>query len=538
MKRSTIVAAAVWTALAASVLHAQPGNTPPAAADDDESDGPEARAELPLKLDDLIEVAVRLSPDLMRSRIDRVAARDAAAGEGRAQAWILSAGAQVSRSAVADHTEVPPAGVVADDTISGSVGIGRNLPTGGQLQLEFDAQHQKQEFNAVTGLTAQGTPQQSPAGSSQNGQPFDELDQSQTALRATFKQPLARGFGPDVALAPQRKADLAASAATIEAQLAAEQLIKDIVTAYWELAYAAYEVDIRHQAIELAHKQEQVTHEQMRAGTTPASALDSVTYELATREEALLRAQLTFEQKSLELRRTAGLELDKRQIVMRPAEPFEIGREDFDVDEVLALSHQANRQLAKVQLQKKMADVDVDVANDAVKPQVDLSVQGALIGYGNDTGEALTGVGNADSFQVTAGVSISIELSGAAKKARDAALAKRRRLDVDRADVLRQIDTAVVTAVHTVTAARMRVALAEKAIAVADQDVRSERASFLANRTSNFQVLIKQGQLIDARLRRGRAIADYHEAVAQLQFLSGVLLQQYRVNVRPVADRR
>src|SRR5262249_5921100 len=147
----------------------------------------------------------------------------------------------------------------AEDTISASVGIGRNLPTGGSISLEVGAQHTKQEFNAVTGLTAaniQGSPMGSSAGSTMQGQPFDELDQSQTSLRATFKPPLVRGFGPGVALAPQRKADLAASEATIKAQLAAEELIRDIVKAYWELSYAAFEVDVRQQALELARRQE------------------------------------------------------------------------------------------------------------------------------------------------------------------------------------------------------------------------------------------------------------------------------------------
>ncbi len=533
MMRRTILAAAIWSAVA----HAQPPHDVPST---DESDGPEARAALPIRLDDVLEVAVRQAPELMRAKIDRVAALNAAEGEGRAQAWILSSSANITRSAVADHTDVAPSAIVAEDTIGASVGIGRNLPTGGSISLELGVQHVKQEFNAVTGLTSatQTMPMPSPAGSNSQGQPLDELDQSQASLRATFKQPLLRGFGPGVALAPQQKADLAASEATIKAQLAAEQMVKDVVDAFWELGYAAFEVDVRQQALELAHKQEQLTHEQMRAGAAPASAIDQVTYELATREEALLSARLALEQKSLELRRIAGLELGRRDIVLQPGEPFEIGPEEFDVDEVLALSHQANRQLATVQLEKKIADVDVAVAEDQIKPQVDLNVSGALIGFGPDTGDSLGGVGNGDSFQVTAGLTISIELSGAARKARDAALAKRRRLDVDRADLIRQIDSAVVTSTHTVTAARTRVALADKAIAVAEEDVRSERASFIANRSSNFQVLIKQSQLVEARLRRGRAIADYHEAVAQLQFLSGTLLAQYRINVRPHADRR
>jgi outer membrane protein TolC len=526
---------AISAVLAAQPLYAQP---PGAHAHDDDGDGPEARSALPITIDELVEVAVRLSPDLARAKIDRVAARAAAEGQGRNQAWVLTSTATYSRSATNDSQDVAPFAVVAEDSIGGSIGLGRNLPTGGSLSVELGAQHTTSEYNIVTGLTNPMAQVGVGSGSAATATAADDVpyEKSTTSLKATFKQPILRGFGPDVALAPQRKADLAASEATIKAQLAAEEMLKDIVTAYWELAYASFEVDTRQQALDLAHKQEQITHDQMRAGAAPSSALDSVTYELATREEALLRAQLVFEQKSLELRLKAGLELDKRQIVLRPNEPFQIGPEEFDVDEILERSHQANRQLATLQLEKKSADVDVDVAQDGVRPQLDFTVSGALVGYGDNAGASLSGIGQ-DAFQVTAGLQFSVELSGAARRQRDSALAKRRRLDVDRADLIRQIDTQVVTAVHTVTAARTRVALADRAILVAEEEVRTERASFLANRTTNHQVLQRQTALVEARLKRGRAIADYHEALVQLQFLSGLLLEQYRVNVHPRAER-
>ena len=502
-------------------------------SNDEPSDGPEAKAMLPVKLDDLIEVAVRLAPDLARAKVDRSVAIDTAAGTRRDQAWVMTSHAEYTRQGVADHVEVPPFSVVATDQVSGGVGLAKNLPTGGSLSVEADLAHTNTEYNVYDRLfTGQGSAANgAPAGTNQNNNPYEFMAQTQTKLAATFKQPLARGFGPDVALATQKKADLAATEATVKAQLAAEEMIRDIVDAYWELAYSAYEVDIRTQAIELAQKQDQLTHEQIRAGAAPATALGQTTYEIATRQEALLRAQLDLEQKSLDLRRKVGLEIGKRDIVVKPGEAFEVGNDDFDVDEILARSHQANRQLASVQLEKKIADVDLDVAQDQVKPTLDLQVQGALLGNGDSTGESLGAVG--DSFQVTAGVSMSFELSGAARRARDAAAAKKHRLDIDRADLERQIDVQVVTAVKAVTAARTRVALSEKAISVAEDNVRIEKTNFVAGKTSNFQVMQQQSQLIDVRLARGRAIADYHEAVAQLQFLSGILLEQYRVNVRP-----
>src|SRR3569623_2252107 len=499
---------------------------------------PEAQAMLPVKLDDLIEVAVRLAPELARAKVDRSVAIDTAAGTRRDQAWVMTSHAEYTRQGVADHVEGPPFSVVATDQVSGGVGLAKNLPTGGSLSVEADLAHTNTEYNVYDRLfTGQGSAATgAPAGTNQNNNPFEFMAQTQTKLAATFKQPLARGVGPDVALATQKKADLAATEATVKAQLAAEEMIRDIVNAYWELAYSAYEDDIRAQAIELAQKQDQLTHEQIRAGAAQATALGKTTYEIAARQEALLRAQLDLEQKSLDLRRKAGLEIGKRDIVVKPGEAFEVGNDDFDVDEILARSHQANRQLASVLLEKKIADVDLDVAQDQVKPTLDLQVQGALLGNGDSTGESLGAVG--DSFQVTAGVSMSFELSGAARRARDAAAAKKHRLDIARADLERQIDVQVVTAVKQVTAARTRVALQDKAISVAEDNVRIEKTNFVAGKTSNFQVMQQQSQLIDARLARGRAIADYHEAVAQLQFLSGILLEQYRVNVRPHAEER
>ena len=44
-----------------------------------DQDGPEATSVLPIKLDDLIEIAVRQSPELARSKNDRLAAKGQAA---------------------------------------------------------------------------------------------------------------------------------------------------------------------------------------------------------------------------------------------------------------------------------------------------------------------------------------------------------------------------------------------------------------------------------------------------------------------------
>lgn len=474
---------------------------------------------------------MRLAPELMRLRVERVAARDAAAGERRDQAWIATTKVEHSRNAVAERVDTPLFSPLAEIKTQGSVGLGRKLPTGGSLSLEAGIAHTETEYNVPDAVLNNLNAGTAPAGTDANGNYYDVLTRDQASVRAILKQPLLRGFGPSVALAREKKADLVASEATIQAQAKAEEMVRDVVTAYWELALKANEVDVRQQALDLARKQEQLTHEQMRAGSVPSSALNAVTYEIQLRQEALLRAQLELEQMSLDLRRQAGLEIGRRDIVVRPGEAFSIGDEEFDVDDILVRSKAANRKLATIQLEKKIADVDLDVARDQVKPQLDVTLSGALLGQGDGTSEALGAV--SEGYEVMVGVSLSFEISGAASRQRDAAQARRKKFEIDREDLERKIDTQVVTSVHLVTSARTRVALADKAIDVAEENVRAERASFMANRTTNFQVMQRQSELVEARLRKGRAIADWHKAVAQLQFLSGIILEQYRVGVRP-----
>lgn len=513
------------------------------AAPDDDGDGPEARGVALFKLDDIIEVAVRLSPDIARARTDRDIARATAGAAGKDQQWILSANADYQIDAIGADTPTPqlaPLEQLSTSKLTGTLGLGRNLPTGGNVSVELGIVHQRQELN-LTGEIIAGQAGQPQAPQSQCGEGPDIFCQDQASARLTLKQPIARGVGSDVALAPQRKADLGAAEATIKSQLAAEEMIRDIVSAYWELAYAAYEVDVRAEALDIARKQDQVTRQEIRAGTASQNALDAVAYEIALRDEALLTAKLAFEKKSLDLRRKAGLEIGRRDIVVRPKDALELDNQEWDVDTVLAQSHKINRQLASVVLEKKIADVDVDVTHNALLPQIDLNLSGAVLGTGDTPSAAFSGLGGDSSigfgYSVTAGVTMSFELSGAAKSAHAAAVARRHRLDIERVDLERQIDAEIMSSVKTLMSGRTRVGLADKAIAIAEDNVKAERANFLAQRSNNFQVMQRQTQLIEARLRRGRAVADYRTAVAQLQYLSGTLLDTYRIHVRARGER-
>jgi hypothetical protein len=150
MKRFTTLTAAVLGALTSAAV-AQPRGRAQAdaaaASSADDEDGPEAKGVALFKLDDIIEVAVRLSPDIARARTDRDIARGSAGAAGRDQAWVLSAGANFERDALGADTpenRLAPLQVVAEDKVTASLGLGRNLPTGGNVALELGLSHNRQ----------------------------------------------------------------------------------------------------------------------------------------------------------------------------------------------------------------------------------------------------------------------------------------------------------------------------------------------------------------------------------------------------------
>ncbi len=174
----------------------------PAAPADDDGDGPEAKAVATFRLDDIINVAVRLAPDLARAVTSRDAARQDVIAAGKDQSWKLTASANVEVDALGADTPsdaIAPLTPLSTQKISGSLGLGRKLPTGGEFSIGLGITSQHQELN-VTGeaLAQDPAPMQL---QSQCGEKADVFCQVQASASLTFKQPLLKGLGSDVALA-------------------------------------------------------------------------------------------------------------------------------------------------------------------------------------------------------------------------------------------------------------------------------------------------------------------------------------------------
>lgn len=469
-----------------------------------------------VSIEELVAVAIRQSPTLAevsaRRRIRRALATNAAvADELRVTATVGTD----RRNAEVEPTQ--PYTLTRDDRLRSTLDVAKTLPTGGSVGVRLGGTRVAQAFDPRPGTMLAAA----------------EAESASLVAGATLRQPLVRGLG-GVARADRHKAELDADSGEHEADLEAGTFVRDLASAYWELAFAHEELATARESLDLANEQLAQTRAARGAGGVAENALNAVKYQAAVREEAVLRAQLDVEARSLDLRLLVGLDVGPDQVLIQPADALSAEGRDLTVDEALHLGLDGSPAMAVARARVDRAEIDVDVAQDRARPRVDLDLSGALVGTSATFGDAFSALRAASGYEVGATVTFELAIGrGGAAGVRAAELA-RSTARVDRASLERQLTRQIITAVHQVDAARERAALAAKAIDVARDNLKAERALFLGGRTTNFDVLARQAELADARLRLARAQADYHQARATLQLLTGTILDEYRI---PTAAR-
>ncbi|HSD97984.1 MAG TPA: TolC family protein, partial [Sulfuricaulis sp.] len=89
----------------------------------------------------------------------------------------------------------------------------------------------------------------------------------------------------------------------------------------------------------------------------------------------------------------------------------------------------------------------------------------------------------------------------------------------------------VVNATHDVKASQARIEVTRRAVDLAQANLTTELALFRAEKSTAVLLYQKQTDLQEARLLEIRAEADFQEAIATLDYLTGRLLDKYGVEI-------
>lgn len=470
-----------------------------------------ARAEA-LTEADVVARALERSPGL------RAAMLDLRAAESSVEAARALRRPAFTAEASGGHSESLRA--VSQPSLSGSASNSVGLDLG----LSYTA-----PFGTQVGVAASGAWTPSTEGTDvSTGEPttFGPFYNVEARLQAT--QPLLRGAGRDVGDAEIRAARLSRTAAEHARDDAASALLRDVLTAYWELWYAQAAVEVETAARELARQQ--VAEAEARAaalGTLASAEVLRFASELASIEEALAQAESDRRRRALALGQlldaapaeaaafTAAAAGEPTALVVR-----------HDVAAAVALAAEASSALLQAQAEVASSREQVRVAQDAVLPRLDLT---ATLGVGELwRGDELETAGGRPAVSATGGLALELPLgNGRARaqlgEARARAEAAQARLD----ERTRAVEVEAARLMDQHETARQRVELARRTVDLARQLAEAERGRLELGTSTSLLVLEAQESQRNTELRYLRALVDQAAAALAVEHLTGELLARY-----------
>jgi outer membrane protein len=477
----------------------------------------------PTTLPELLQLAVRQAPSLQRAEIDiEVALAQVEAARGLDD-WTVGADLRVesdfddSHSATlsGDISRLLPDGTVVG--LNASTGWSRNRIPGELETFEIDGTLMGNDF------TGTATPVYGPG---RTGNGYTD------SVQATLFTPLMEGRGRDIVRASERRARIARDAATLSQRQAAIAIVRDVVSAYWELAFAQRDLEIRVSSLQLAQERLRRTQAAIKGGGIAATEALAVEQVIAGREEEILGAELTVLDRSVEVRKLVNMEIGPNELSL--STPTELGAPDlkFDINALIEDAYRTSPELALLAQQEKNATIEVEVTENGVLPSLDLSLAIGPVGADDSVGGAAKNMVTFDDVSGVATLTFEHSLGNhAAKGAARQARAERLKIKIDEIDARSQIAQSLAQAVVLAESAARRIQIAGKAIALAEQNIIAEQSRFGLGKSTNFDVLQRQDELKQAQLRQARAIVDWHKAAAVISAISGDLLEKYGITL-------
>ena len=458
-------------------------------------------------LSDVVAVAVRQSPDLARARIDVETARAQLTRAEGSEDTHVGAQANVNLYRAGGGDPTPDS-----ETDQVNVSVSRALSTGGTLGVTLNGQRETEAL--ITG----------------NAQ-VQILKLFSVGLGIRLTQPLLRGAGSTAFEAPIRQAERQRDAAALTSEARARDLVVSLAQAYWQVAFSWRQLEVRRLSLDLARQQLAYTEGAIRSEKVPRSELLAVQQAIATRQQDVIAGEQDLYERSLALRQLAGLEIGPDAIAIKTqALPVGIAPVTPELDPVVRTAFAHSAELAAAEATRRAAEIAAAAADNAARSRLDFEVSGGPLGVNDTASSALSSAIHHPGVSVIAGLTADHAIErrterGGQAAARAAVLAAR----IAERDTQARLAVRATRAVQRTRAAIASVALGDQAIDLAEQNLVAEQKRFELGRSTNFDVLRRQDELEQARLRKASSVADYLAARADLDGLSGEILGRYHI---------
>jgi len=478
-----------------------------------------------LTIEEAVQTALEQNLDVQVERINpKIAEKDVDAARG---VWLP----QLAGSMQFRNSDQVPNSILsgAEDTLtsrsfSGTAGYDQLFPTGTSLSVGYDAARQ-----------------------TSNGSFSSFNPELNSSLSFDLVQPLLRGFRIDVNRAQFRISKKNQEITDVQLRQQIVTTTRAVRLAYWTLVGARYNLGVAQASLDISRQTLRDNRTRVEVGTMAPIDVVGAEAEVARNEEAAIVAAAQIDEAEDSLR---ALIFDPKSpdfwtMDLDLADAPQLPQTNADVDVEGAVKAALGKRTDLVQLRKQLeiALINLDLAKDNVKPQVNAVVSYGLNAVGGvqvqrgpgdpdnpfepgpiiSTTERRFGSVLGDLFGLdfptwTVGVQVRYPLGNSIQKAN----AARQRLAYESQELsLRSTELNVATQVRSVARSvntnRKRVESTTSARVFSERQLDAARKKFAVGLAQSIDVLIAQRDLATARFNELSSIIDYVKSLVEYE---------------------
>jgi outer membrane protein TolC len=481
---------------------------------------------LHLRLRDFIALVLRNSPDIQITRLDVLTSTNAVTSAKSVFDPQLGLGFNVNRTESPEFTQLGGAPTLNSLTDNATINYQQNLPTGQQISVGFNGERYSSNslyntFNPTVtgGLTFNVT------------QP---LLQNRTGLQ--YRAQLLTARSRLLITSDQDAGHIADSVAS-----AAQQ--------YWAAVQARDAIRVQQRTLELAQRSYDRDKQALDLGALPKLDIFQSESQVAQRKLGLLQAQYAYTAQLDVLRRLIGANLQPRtraiEIVLDDDPSVLPSRAIDPLEDALARAIQTRPELSAIRRSESLDELDARIAHDALRPQLNLNLQGGSYGLGGDEIVAATplsplvsgGLGDALSqlflFHAPwyqAGLQFNLPFrNSAAQASLSNALVNKARDRYSERQEQQQIILDVKQSIDNLELAKASIEVALNARDLSSRNVDAEQQKYELGATTAFELLTAQNQLADVDASVLNAYIGYQTAFINYARATWILFDELGV---------
>jgi len=461
---------------------------------------PETAPILQLSLEEIVLLAAEQAPLLAQARLRALATEGGVLEADGAFDPVLFTDITYTFSETPANGFFSAFGTTTSKRFDANQGIRQALTTGGTFDFAF-----QESYNDAS---------------------FLPDSQSDVSVRLNFTQPLLRGAWDMTGTQALRSAEFARDRDLAGVRQAGTDVVQAAVDAYWELAFAYADRDVKQRSLTLAQELKALTEAKYRVGAVAEVEVVQTEADIASRTDALLTAHNTVLQAADRLRILLfGLEdAGQWDVELQPSSPPPAANaKQIDWRDSFSTAREYRADLRQLRIDIEQSDLNWQVAQRDTLPKLDLTGGGSYSAQDTQVGEAFNNLSDRDFPGYTVGLIFEIPIGNALYKGKENRTRQLNRLAVR---ILRDRENEVANevrdAVRNINFNAERVTVTARASAVAERQLEAEQRRLQEGASTNFQVLQFQTDLAVAESQEIKARMDYAKATTKLFTVQGL----------------